>query len=419
MLEGFQELEVRLVEEEISIERISLLLRSTSDPIMFSRPTIDGRPALAPLVSNLYGSRENIATALGLKRGEVVARLAEAISHPQGYKPSRGDLPMHEEDFDLTRLPILKFFPQDPGRYVTSSVIVARDQKGKINASFHRLLLLGRDSFVVRLVPRDLYKIYQESVSLGKDLEVAICIGAGLPFLLAAATHLPYEVNELQVAESLSPGFKFLELSNGLHVPADSQIVLLGRITRELADEGPFVDITGTEDIVRKQPVIQIDKMMTQKDPVYHTIFPSGSEHRLLMGLPREAAIFQRVSSHLDVKAVRLTDGGSMWLHGLVSISKKSEQDGPLAIRAAIEAHPSMKHVIIVDDDVDVFSDRQVEWAISTRFNASKDLYIFPNQRGSSLDPTSQNSKTTKLALDATAPVGIPRAFRRVTKRED
>ncbi len=407
---------IRVVEEETPLERISQVLSATSDPVMFSRPIVNGRPAKMPLVSNLYASREQVSKQLGCAPAELPGRIAEAIARPIRYEAAPGKLPLSEDKVDLCSLPILRFFPQDPGRYVTSSVIIARDRRGKINASFHRLLLLDENSFAVRLVPRDLYKIYRESSSRGEDLDVAVCIGAGLPFLLAAATHVPYEVNELEIAAALSPGFHFLELSNGLHLPADAQIVLLGRITRRMADEGPFVDITGTADIVRKQPVLEIDEVLTCEQPVYYTIFPSGPEHRLLMGLPREAAIFERVRQRVDVKAVRLTDGGCAWLHGVVSIRKKSEQDGPAAIRAAMDAHPSMKHVVVVDEDIDIFDERDVEWAMATRFNASKDLYVFPNQRGSSLDPSSPNSKTTKLGIDATAPAGIPDRFRRVRR---
>jgi UbiD family decarboxylase len=187
-------------------------------------------------------------------------------------------------------------------------------------------------------------------------------------------------------------------------VPAYSEIILKGRITEEKVEEGPFVDITGTYDRKRVQPVVEIDKIYMSENPIFHLILPGGLEHYMLMGLPREPLIYRSVSQVVSrVHAVRLTEGGCCWLHGLVSITKNREGDGINAILAAFSGHPSMKKVIIVDDDVDIFDDRQVEWAVATRFQADRGLVVIRNAAGSTLDP-SADGVTSKIGIDATKP---------------
>jgi len=123
------------------------------------------------------------------------------------------------------------------------------------------------------------------------------------------------------------------------------------------------------------------------QDCVYQGILPSRSEHRLLMGLPREALIWKSVSKVVPkVHAVNLSLGRSGWLHAIVSIEKQLEGDGKNALLAAFAAHPSLRHAVAVDSDIDVYDVSDVEWAIATRFQASEDLLIIKNAQGSTLD---------------------------------
>ncbi|MBO6084513.1 MAG: UbiD family decarboxylase, partial [Candidatus Methanomethylophilaceae archaeon] len=179
---------------------------------------------------------------------------------------------------------------------------------------------------------------------------------------------------------------------NGLLGPAETDYVIEARITFETAKEGPFVDITGTYDFIRDQPVIKAEKIWACKDPVMQLLLPGGNEHYLFMGLPREPIIFKTVQQAVPrTHNVRLTEGGCCWLNGVVSITKNKEGDGMNAIMAAFTGHPSMKHVIIVDEDIDIFDDRQVEWAVATRFQADRMLRI-PGAAGSSLDPSAEGT---------------------------
>ncbi len=383
------------------------LLDNPSVPVRFAN--LNGYEA----IGNAWGSRERIASYLNIAKEQITGKMLEAISSP--LDPVTVEDPPFStrisEDFDLRKLPIPKWFPGDGGRYVTSAVAVAQ-HRGKKNLSFHRLMLLDRKRFAIRLVPRHLYTMHKASLEEGKDLPVAFAIGVCPCVLLAAATSLDYRQDEMTIASSLRAGclgepVKVGRTETGLMVPAYSEMVLEGRITSETVEEGPFVDITGTYDKKRMQPVVEVDRMYTTDNPIFHLVLPGGLEHYLLMGLPREPIIHRTVGQVVPrVNGVRLTEGGCCWLHGVVSITKNKEGDGTNAILAAFSGHPSMKKVVIVDGDVDIYDDRQVEWAVATRFQAGRGLVVVDNAAGSSLDPSSEGL-TSKVGLDATKPLGL------------
>jgi UbiD family decarboxylase len=216
----------------------------------------------------------------------------------------------------------------------------------------------------------------------------------------------PPGVDELTIAQALADT-PVVQCANGICVPAAAEFVLEGRITRELASEGPFVDLTGTYDFVRRQPVIEIDRVTHRRDAMYQALLPGRLEHKLLMGMPREPTIYAEVNGVAACKNVHITPGGASWLHAVVQISKRAMDDGPQAIEAAFRGHGSLKHVVVVDDDVNPFDPYDVEWAIATRFQADRDLTVLANQPSSSLDPSAvhipgQKSRTAKMGLDAT-----------------
>jgi len=195
-----------------------------------------------------------------------------------------------------------------------------------------------------------------------------------------------------------------------LEVPADSEFILEGRITSEKTTEGPFLDLTGIEDRVRQQPIIEIKCVTHRQNPIYQTILAGKNEHKFLMGMPKEPTIFNEVSKVCQCKDVYITPGGCSWLHAVVQIKKVNADDGRKAIQAAFEGHKSLKHCIVVDEDINIYDPHDVEWAIATRFQADKNAIICANQPGSSLDPSGDLSEgkkatTAKAGLDATAPL--------------
>ncbi|MFQ5919041.1 MAG: UbiD family decarboxylase [Thermoplasmata archaeon] len=368
-----------------------------------------------PAVGNLWASRGRICKALGVAREKLPFAILNAIRHPVSEEVTEeaGFLQGETSEFDLSKdLPAPRWYPEEPGRYLTSA-IVAAEWAGKRNLSYHRMFILDRDRLVARLVPRHLHSMMEAALERGEELPIAIFIGAPLPVLLAGATSLEYDSDELQIAASLTRGttgktLKAVKLPNGITVPADCEYVMEGRITGETHDEGPFVDGTGTYDRVRQEPVIRVTSLYRRPDAVYHLILSGGQEHHQLMGMPREPLIHEAVARVVPhVAGVRLTEGGSSWLHGVVAIRKQHEGDGKNAILAALSGHTSMKRVVIVDEDIDIYDDRDVEWAQATRFQADRDLVVIEGAKGSSIDP-SAGETTAKMGLDATKPVGQP-----------
>jgi len=390
----------------LELEPTRILMEEQRSPVMFQ--DLNGRKA----AGNLWSDRDRVTEVLGLPKGGLTAALLQALSCPRPVEEveKAGFEDIVTEDFDLMDLPIPKYFPEDGGRYVTAGVAIA-EFEGKLNISFHRLMVLPGNRFAIRLVPRHLFTMHKMAKEKGLDLKVAFVIGTCPSVLLAGATSTDYEVNELEIASALrhiglGEGLQVRRTRYGLPVPADADYVLEGRLTAETVDEGPFVDISGTYDLVRKQPVFQVDRMYQRKDAVLHLVLPGGLEHYLLMGLPREPVIFRAVRQVVPrIHAVRLTEGGCCWLHGVISITKNKEGDAMNAAMAAFSGHPSMKKVIVVDKDIDIYDDRAVEWAVATRFQASRGLLVVNNAAGSSLDPSTEGT-TSKVAIDATKPIG-------------
>jgi len=369
------------------------------------------------VVANVCGTRKKICEALNTNQNELYKRLIEAWRSPQKPKiVEDGSVKETIETPDLSKIPVLTHFEGDVGPYVTSAVIYAKSVDGSAeNVSVHRLQVLDKKHLAIRLVPRHLFKLWQMAKDAGKDLDISVSIGVHPAVMLAASSPVAFSVNEFDVANVL--------MGNNLHLvkceridayaPAEAELVLEGRIstTKEVA-EGPFVDITGTYDVERKQPVVEVVGVMHREDYVYQALLPSGAEHRLLMGLPREVLIWEAVSKVVPkVYAVNLSVGGSGWLHAIVSIEKQLDGDGKNVLLAAFAAHPSLKHAVIVDSDINVYDVSDVEWAIATRFQASKDLIVIENVQGSTLDSSAdqETGLTTKMGIDATRPLAKPR----------
>ena len=399
----------------LEIEPTRILMEEQRSPVLFK--DLNGRMA----AGNLWSDRDRVTDALGLKKGGLTKALLQALASPRPVEEvKKADFEdVVKEKFDLMDLPIPKYFPEDGGRYVTAGVAIA-EFEGKLNISFHRLMLMEGNKFAIRLVPRHLFTMHKLAKEKGEELKVAFVIGTCPSVLLAGATSTDFEMNELEIASALrfiglKEGLKVRRTKTGIPVPADADYVLEGRLTSEMVDEGPFVDITGTYDIVRTQPVFQVDRLYQRKDAVLHLILPGGLEHYLLMGLPREPVIFKTVRQVVPrIHAVRLTEGGCCWLNGVISITKNKEGDAMNAAMAAFTGHPSMKQVIVVDQDIDIYDDRQVEWAVASRFQASRGLLVINNAAGSSLDPSAEGT-TSKLAIDATKPLGDTKAFDKAT----
>jgi UbiD family decarboxylase len=364
-----------------------------------------------PVVGGLLSSKELIGRALNLKKEHLLHNLSSAIENPLPPEiVANGECQeVVEPAVDLTTLPIMRYTEKDGGKYIASAVSIVRDPELGRNMCFHRLMLIGKNRFVARIVEERGTDTALKKA--GGELDIAICLGNSTAVLLAAATSLPKGVDELGMANALEQTELVKCKTIDLEVPKDCEIVLEGRIIKEKAAEGPFLDTTGTIDKIRQQPVIEIKCVTHRKKPIYQTLLPGRHEHQFLMGMPKEPTIFNAVNKVCECRDVYITPGGCSWLHAVVQIKKQNPDDGKKAITAAFEGHKSLKHCVIVDDDINIYEPNDVEWAIATRFQADKNAVILPNQPGSSLDPSGdltegKKARTCKMGLEATIPSG-------------
>ncbi|MGC8895495.1 MAG: UbiD family decarboxylase [Candidatus Bathyarchaeia archaeon] len=368
------------------------------------------------VVANVCGTRKRICAAIDVEQDGLYRKLIDAWRLPKKPKVAGDGAVKEVSEKDLSKIPILTHFERDAGPYITSAVVYAKSTDGNVeNVSVHRLQVLDKKRLAIRLVPRHLFRLWQTAKENGRDLEVSISIGVHPAVMLAASSPVPFGVNEFEVANALmNNGLRLVECEHvDAYAPADAELVLEGKISAKgKVAEGPFVDITGTYDIQRVQPVVEVVNVMHRKDYVYQALLPSGAEHKLLMGLPHEVLIWEAISKVVPkVYAVNLSVGGSGWLHAIISIEKQLDGDGKNALLAAFAAHPSLKHAVVVDSDINVFDPYEVEWAIATRFQASEDLIIVNNVRGSTLDSSADQDTglTSKMGLDATKPFTKPK----------
>tara|TARA_B100000965_G_scaffold218677_1_gene183008 strand:+ start:3728 stop:5053 length:1326 start_codon:yes stop_codon:yes gene_type:complete len=389
--------------------------RTGNEPILFRE--ITESPGHSAVMNIL--TRKRLCEAFEVQPGELIDILSWAMENPsEPILVDRAKSPVFENtmvDTDLFSIPIPWHYSEDGGRYQSASIIIA--QHGGIrNTSFHRQLVKGKSSTCVRLVPRHLRTMVNNAQERGEEVPIAVVNGPDPVVLLAAAMSFDEPLDELMVAAALherlyGSKLEVVELSNGVTVPATSEYAMEARITTSTAEEGPYVDITGTVDDIRLEPIIEYDRIHHRNDPIFHALIPAGVEHMTLMGMPRAPTIKTAVSQVVNCTDVFLTDGGSGWLSSVVQIIPEERGDGMKAIKAALEGHKSMKQVIVVDKDIDVTNSSRVEWALMTRWQPDKDTLILSNQKGSSLDPSrSSDGTTSKIGMDATIDPGIDRS---------
>jgi len=360
------------------------------------------------IAGNLFGTKGSIADYFGVHPSQLIPMMVEAIRNPSPPEEVR-NAPCQEctlAKVDLDLLPILFHCDKDGGNYISSGVFSTRSKEGISNLDFHRAMQIGKNRFSVRIVRQ---RNFDELLHRDRELPVAVCLGNSPNVLLAAAISVPLGRNELEIANALEP-LKVTRARTfpGL-VPAESEFVLEGVVRLdEKADEGPFVDLTETYDFVRQEPVFEVRLVTHRRDAIWQALLPGKLEHKILMGMPREPTIFKEVNdAGVECLDVNVNPGGCSWLHALVKIRKRREDDGKKAIEAAFRGHKSCKHVFVVDEDIDIYNPLETEWAMATRFQGDRDLVLKEKEKGSSLDPSAdpETSFTQKVGFDCTKPL--------------
>ncbi|HLE14879.1 MAG TPA: UbiD family decarboxylase [Anaerolineales bacterium] len=384
-------------------EIAGVLHRLEPQPVLFENVT--GFPFL--VTANLFCSKGSLAEYFGVPTSGLIPLLAAAVDR---RSPGRVvvSAPCQEVVLaapDLDCLPILSHLSGDGGPYISAGVVVARHPLHGQNLDFHRCMQFSPTEMAVRVVRSRHFDAYLQELG---QVDVAVCLGSAPGVLLAAATSLELGVDELEIANALEPLDLVRAKTVDLYVPAESEFVLEGTVYRDRRHaEGPFVDLTETQDVVRQEPVLVVKTVTHRHDAIWQALLPGRLEHKLLMGLPREPTIFRKVNQVVRCLDVNVDPGGCSWLHAVVQIDKQSEDDGRKAIQAAFAGHRSCKHVFVVDRDIDIYNPLEVEWALATRFQGDRDLVILPRESGSSLDPSAEpgTHSTTRIGFDLTKPL--------------
>src|SRR5262245_34810804 len=389
------------------------------------RATVFPRPGghAIPVVSGLVSDRGWMAEAMGVEPGEVLSRFQEAALDPIPWRES-ASAPAQEvvhRQVNLEELlPLPTHNEHDSGPYVTAGLMITRNPRtGKQNVSIHRCQLSGPNRLGVLLLPRHAHIFYEMAEASGRPLEAAIVVGVDPLTLLASQAIAPIDVDELEIAGALHRRALAVVkcLTSDLRVPAKAEIVIEGRFlpgVREL--EGPFGEFPQYYGERAERHVMEIDALTHRRDAIFHTVVGGGLEHLLLGAIPREATLLAHLKrSFPNVRDVHLARGGACRYHLYVQLHKRQEGEAKNVMLGAFAGHYDVKHVIVVDEDVDIHNPDEVEWAVATRFQADRDLVVVPESQGSKLDPSTRGGVGAKMGLDATKPLSAPEmTFKRI-----
>lgn len=370
-----------------------------------------------PVAGAVYGNRDIVLDFLGMSRRDRIVRFMNAIAHPA--KPKLLTSGAVQENvitscIDIPgRLPVPTSNEGDAGPYLCAGMFVVRDSDTKrIQMAVRRIQVLGGNKLgiLVSGASPHLLREVRRCAEEGRCLECAVVLGYDAPFLLASQiSSEKYGLDKYEVDSALRG--EPLELVRcktvALEVPAWAEIVLEGRINPGMTTpEGPFAELMGYYSTVAPAPLMEVTAVTHRNSPIFQHAFPCREEH-LAYGMIKEAELFSALAHTVDVQDINLTVGGGCRLHAVVSIKKRAPGDGKSAILGVLGAYKDVKHVVVVDDDVDIYDNDAVEAAIASRFQASQDLVVVKGALGSPLEASHmERGISDKMGLDATKPLG-------------
>lgn len=379
-----------------------------------------------PVVTGLVTSRDSIAHSMGMTYPELMERYTQALGAPTPCKVVDGrGLAVKErilvgDQVDLGLLPACLHHEKDGGRYLTAALCVTKDpETGIRNVAIHRHEVRDRNHLGALLLPRHTNQLFTRAEAAGRPLEIALAIGVHPALLLASQATTQLGVDEFEIGGTLLG--EPVELTRcetvDIEVPVESEIVLEGRILPNVReDEGPFGEYPRTYGPKAPRHVIEITAITCRNRPIYHTIIPATMEHLLLGAISREATMLQLIRQATpNVKNVHITPASGCRYHAVVQLEQKHDGEAKNAMFAAFASSTEIKHVVVVDPDIDIYDPQDVEWAIANRVQAARDVFIVPNAMGNKLDPSSRDGASDKMGVDATVPVTEDRErFRKI-----
>ncbi|WP_205621009.1 UbiD family decarboxylase [Intrasporangium chromatireducens] len=369
-----------------------------------------------PVVSGLLSQRGWMAEAMGVSENELISTFEAACQEPVPWRETTTAVcqqVVHQE-VDLERiLPIPTHNEHDSGGYITAGLLISRQRStGAQNVSIHRLQVNAANRLGALLLPRHTFAFFQEREEQGEDLEVAVVIGVDPLTLMASQAIVPIGQDELEISSALrgAPLPVVKCQTNDVRVPADAEIVIEGRLLANRREpEGPFGEFPQYYGVRAERHVIEVDRVTHRKQPIYHTIVGGGLEHLLLGGIPREASFLAYLRRSFPcVHDLHLSRGGVCRYHLFVQVDSPKPGEVKNVILGALATHYDIKHVTVVNTDVNVHDPAEVEWAVATRFQADRDLVVITGTQGSKLDPSADDGVGAKLGFDATVPPQAP-----------
>lgn len=389
---------------------LELEARKTFPVVMIERPTgFD-----VPVVTNLFSDRARIARMVGVRPGEFNQAWIRALENLMpATMTERAPVQEHVvsgRDVDAALLPISRHYEADAGRYIGSGILICKDPDTRVrNLSFQRLQLKGPAKLGASLHSRGhIWDHLQRCEARGQNLEVAVVIGCHPAIYIAAAAKVAMEVDELELAGALlGQPIELVKCKTiDVEVPADAEYVIEGEILAGVhEDEGPYGEYTGYSTYRSTRNVFQIKAITRKQKPIFLDIIPGYSaEHLLLSRCTREAHVFHRLKEMVPtLKALNYPKSGTHF-HAVMSLKKTAEGQVRQALMLLMGLDSYIKLAIAVDDDIDVYNDDEVMWALATRFQADTDMFMIPKVFCNRLDPSSVDGMSAKMGLDATRP---------------
>src|SRR5947209_4359628 len=377
-----------------------------------------------PVVSGIIRSRERAIAALGCETyREIEDKLSNAIAKPIPPKyvktsPTR-EVVLLGDEVDLFKLPIPMSSVYDGGPMITAGVVIARDPELGMNAGIYRLIVKEKALTGIDIVtPNNMRLFAQRAFERKEPLPISISIGTHPIEITGSGYRAPLGVDEMGIAGGIRGAPVELAPCETIDLPyiADAEIVLEAEIlpTGWTWPEGRFGEFTRLMGGLHWNPLVRIKAIAMRKDAVYYNLHMPW-ENTWLAAPTRYAAIRQALrTAGVQVKEINVTLGGCAFWHAVISI-KKQPGEGKNALLAALSVM-DLKHVVVVDDDIDVFDPTEVEWAIATRVQGDKDVMVVGNARARPPDPSLPQGygvvpTGAKVGIDATMPEGIPREY--------
>jgi 2,5-furandicarboxylate decarboxylase 1 len=376
-----------------------------------------------PVVSGLIRTRERATMSMGCASyADIEAKLKHGIDHPIPPKQVQG-APAREvvtvgDDVDLYKLPIPMCSVYDGGPVITAGVVIARDPELGVNSGIYRFIVKEKNLTGIDIVtPNNMRLFAQRAYEAGRPCPISISIGTHPIEIMGSGFRAPLGVDEMAIAGGLRGEPVALAPCETIDLPyiADAEIVLEAEIlpTGWTWPEGRFGEFTRLMGGLHWNPLVRIKAIARRRDAVYYALHMPW-ENTWLAAPTRYTAIRQALkTAGVTVKDINVTLGGCAFWHAVISI-KKQPGEAKNALLAALSVM-DLKHVVVVDDDIDVFDPTDVEWAIATRVQGDRDVLIVTNARGKPLDPSLPPTPpgvvptTAKVGIDATIPEGVPR----------